>query len=145
MYFGVALTGVICAIVIATQCKSSTNPPPPPPTLELLYPKGGQSFKVGDTVLIKWSIHDTNQVKSVGISYSLDNGRTFPGTQIIPSDTGSHGSTTYPDVDCRWIIGARDTSNQFILCIWEYGGQCLSCSATCSSPCDKSAPFVVHQ
>ena len=140
--FGLIMLVLTGAVLTLTQCKSNTgtNPTPPPP-LELLYPKGGQSFKVGDTVLIKWSVHQPQNIPSVGVSYSLDGGKTFPTYQVLGT-----GSVAYPDSTLRWIVGQEDVSSQFILVIWEYESQCLSGSLSCPSPYhDKSSSFVVHE
>jgi hypothetical protein len=140
--FGLILLGVAGAIAAFTQCKSDTpTTPVTHPPLELLYPKGGESFKVGDTVPIKWSVHEPQNIPSVGISFSKDGGKTFPTTQII-----GNGSVAYPDTTFKWVIDNEYVSEKFILVIWEYEGQCLSGSSACSSPYhDKSAQFAVRQ
>lgn len=132
--------GMTGAFLIFTQCKSGMEPTPPPP-LELLYPKGGsgQSFKVGDTVNIRWAIHDTMETRDVGLSYSLDGGKTVRGTQLIYDHSISYPNTTY-----RWIIDSIQKSDEFVVCIWRYAETCISASPTCTSPHDRSAPFIVR-
>jgi hypothetical protein len=137
------LTFMVLAGALTTliQCNSGTNPLPPPPTLELLYPKGGsgQSFKVGDTVTIRWSIHDTVETRDIGLSYSLDGGKSVPGTQLIFDH-----SISYPVTSYRWIVKSSQVSDQFVVCIWRYSETCITASPTCMSPHDRSAPFIVR-
>jgi hypothetical protein len=139
--FGLFLLGMAGAIAAFTQCNGDTgNTPVTHPPLELLFPKGGESFKVGDTVTIKWSVHEPQNIPSVGISYSKDGGKTFPTTQII-----GNSSVAYPDTTFKWVIGNEYVSDKFILVIWEYNGQCLSGSSNCTSTYhDKSAQFTVR-
>jgi hypothetical protein len=124
------------------QCKGNGPVEPAQRPLELLYPKGGsgQTFKVGDTVRIRWSIHDVNAVKGVGVSYSLDGGATVKATQII-----STKQSTYPDTTLLWEIDESYISDKFVLVIWEYNSLCISGSSACTSPFDKSAPFSVFK
>jgi hypothetical protein len=127
-----ALIGIACAI-FGTNCNSGTNPPPPVAgPLELLFPKGGsgQSFNVGDTVMIKWTIHDKSQVGSVAIKYSLS-----VDSNWSVNDIGDK-SFSYPDTSYLWAITATYTSNQFALKIYEYNNH---------TPCDSSARFVIRQ
>jgi hypothetical protein len=146
MQAGKAFIGLSCAFLFFFQCKSGTETQPtPPPTLELLYPKGGETFKVGDTVTVKWTIHDQTAFKAVGISYSLDSGKTVPTTQLILNPKPPFGSFTYPDTMYTWVIDSLYISNKFVLVIWDYNGACISGSSKCSNPYhDKSAPFVIH-
>ncbi len=130
---------VFIGLIPMLLCDNGTSPPSTRP-LELIFPRGGggQTFKVGDTVTIKWKINDLSKVNDVGISYSLDGGKTVTGTQII-----GNGSIAYPDTSYRWIITDRFVSDSFVLIIWEYKGQCLNGSPSCDSPSDKSAPFRI--
>jgi hypothetical protein len=98
--------------------------------LELVYPKGGssRSFTVGDTVMILWSIHDKNQISSVGIRYSLDSGKTWAQNSIGGT------SFSYPDTSYKWIIDSTKASNQFVLKVYDY---------MTTSIFDKSAPFII--
>jgi hypothetical protein len=142
--FSLIILGVTGVIMMVQECKKDTgaNPTPPPP-LELLYPKGGsgQSFKVGETVTIKWSVHEPQNMSSVGLSYSKDGGKTFPTTQILGT-----GSVSRPDTTYQWVIDKQFVSDQFVLVIWDYDGQCISGSPNCSSKYhDKSAAFAIHE
>ena len=130
MLIGWALAGMIGACFILIQCNNATNPPPPPPALELIYPKGGsgQSFQVGQTITIVWSIHDQNQVGSVGIEYSLDGGKTWG---VFPELTHSF---SYPDTSYQWTIDAAYASDEFIIKVYEYIN---------NYPTDASKPFTI--
>ena len=129
---GALITGSALLLVIV-GCNSSTNPPPFSGPLELLYPKGGsgQSFQVGQPVQIKWSIHDKTQIGSVGIKYSLDNGKIWSTTPI------GNGSLSFPDTTYSWVPTADQISNQFVLKVYEYQNE-----ATINN---KSVAFIVHQ
>ena len=136
------LAGTAILLSFPMLCDNGTGPSDPPGPLELLYPKGGnnQSFKVGDTVTIVWSIHNQNLVQSVGMSYSLDGGETVTTMQLIHNK-----SVIYPDTSFRWVIEGRHVSKRFVLIIWEYDGQCLTGLSCDDRPYDKSAPFKISQ
>ena len=137
----ITLTGIVIVLNFSMQCDNGTNPPDPVGPLELLYPKGSdESFKVGDTVIIRWSIHDQSRVQAVGMSYSLDGGKTVTNNQII-----GNGSVTYPDTTYRLVIDSRFISDSFVLVIWEYNERCLTGLSCGDKPYDKSAPFQVSQ
>lgn len=74
-------------------CNKANNPVLPPPTpkpLELLYPKGGESLKVGVTIAVQWLINDTTKISSVEVKLSTNNGITYDfdlGTHSLPPDT----------------------------------------------------------
>jgi hypothetical protein len=131
--FGLALLGIITAFFVFAQCNNSTNPQQAfTGPLELLQPKGGsgQSFKVGDPVTIKWSIHDQNQIGSVVIVYSLDSGKTWGANSLAIN------SFTYPETTYVWTPTSLQKSDQFVLKVREYNTASIN---------DKSAPFVVHE
>ena len=138
----ITLTGIVIVLNFSMQCDNGTNPPDPQVgPLELLYPKGSdESFKVGDTVPIRWSIHDQSKVQAVGMSYSLDGGKTVTNSQLIVNK-----SVNFPDTSYRWVIADRHVSDQFVLIIWEYQDGCLTGSSSCVAPHDKSAPFKISQ
>jgi len=127
-----ALIAASVVMLVTIGCKSSgpTNIPFSGP-LELLYPKaGGLSFKVGDTVHVKWSIHDHDQITSVELMYSTDGGKT-----LNPNSIASKGSFIYPDTTYAWTPTAAQVSTQFILIARCYTDHSLK---------DQSAPFNVH-
>jgi len=74
---------------LSMSCNNSTNPPPTPPkTLQMIYPAGGENFKVGDSVRVKWKINDLTKISSVQVDLSIDSGKSFPiniGNGSIPS------------------------------------------------------------
>jgi len=127
---------VVCSaflLILGIQCKDSvTNPPPFSGPLELLYPKGGsgQSFKVGQPVLIKWSIHDRSAITSVEIDYSLDGGKTYNANSLATN------SFPYPDTTYNWTPTVDQVSNKFILKVKNYEPPYQH---------DVSASFVVTQ
>ena len=98
--------------------------------LVLLDPLGGENFKVGETVPIKWTIHDKSQVGSVAIKYSLS-----VGSNWSVNDIGDK-SFSYPDTSYPWTITDTYKSNQFALKIYEYNNH---------TPSDSSARFVIRQ
>jgi hypothetical protein len=99
--------------------------------LELLYPRGGAgvTYKVGDIVTIKWTIHDLNQVNAIVMAYSLDSGVSWPSRQII------NVTTTYPDTTSLWVIDSNCVSTKFRLKVYQYGEQ--------GSLYNKSAVFTI--
>jgi hypothetical protein len=120
-------------VLLFVTCNNSTNPPPFTGPLELLQPKSG-SFKVGDHVTIKWSIHDRSRIGSVAINYSRDNGKTWADSLLGENLIGD-SSYTYPETTHVWTPTDLQKSNQFVLKVREYNDRTIY---------DKSASFVVH-
>ncbi len=126
------LSVIVTVFMLGCLCEKNTNPTSFMGPLELLQPKGGESFKVGvgESVTIKWSIHDQNQIGSVIIDYSIDGGKIWSVNSITDH------SFTYPETIYVWIPTASQISNQFVLKVREYDDRTIN---------DKSDPFTVHQ
>ena len=108
-------------ITACIQCDKGTNPPPFNGPLELVYPKAANTtIHVGDTVQIRWSIHDTNQISSIEVRCSLDSGVTWPSTLVI--GTSSHA---YPDTTQTWIVSSSQISNKFVLMVRDYNNRAI--------------------
>jgi hypothetical protein len=118
-----------CLIALSAGCKGNNPVTPPKDPLELLYPKGGESLKVGDTVTIRWQINDSTKVSSVKAKLSTNNGITYD-VWI----TGS-GSIFPPQMYVPWTITVGQVSNQCKIMIGDY----LDNSIT-----DMSGTFTVH-
>ena len=74
-------------------CDSGNGPAGETKPLEIVAPKGGESYKVGQTVEIRWKINDASKIGSVGIVLSLDNGKTFLDYDLEPSKIRRSHST----------------------------------------------------
>jgi hypothetical protein len=98
--------------------------------LELLYPTGGESFKVDSVVTIRWRINDTTQVSSVVVKLSTNNGLTY--SYLI----SSAGSIFPPELSIPWTITSDQVSTQCKIWIYEYQPGHPEVS-------DKSAVFTV--
>jgi hypothetical protein len=125
---------LIAAVVALTtlSCKNNVAPPQFSGPLELLQPKGGSgvSFTVGESVLVKWFIHDQSKIGSVRVDYSLDNGKTWSANPLFDN------SYTYPETSRVWTPTIAETTSQFMLKVREYNDPTIY---------DKSAAFVVHK
>jgi hypothetical protein len=116
-------------MVAFINCNDINDPNPPPAgPLELMAPKGGESYKVGQTVEIKWKINDESKVASVGIKLSLDNGKSY-----LVNDLESHSipSTT---TSFQWTITSDQVSSQCIIKVYEYNDASIN---------DKSTAFTI--
>jgi hypothetical protein len=136
---GFWLTIWITAVMLATitNCDKGTNPPVFTGPLELLQPKGGngKSFKVGEPVTIKWSIHDQSKIGSVALNYSLDGGKTWVDSLKREYVIYSF-SFTYPETTYVWTPTDAQKSGQFVLKVREYDDRAIK---------DQSAPFIIHE
>jgi|WetSurMetagenome_2_1015567.scaffolds.fasta_scaffold190689_2 hypothetical protein len=124
---------IVAVVALASvTCKNNVAPPPFTGPLELVQPKGGsgQSFKVGESVLVKWSIHDQSKIGSVRVDYSLDNGKTWSANPLFDN------SYTFPETTRVWTPTAAQESNEFVLKVREYNDPTIY---------DKSAAFIVHK
>ena len=112
-------------------CHKGDNPVQPPPTpkpLELLYPKGGESLKVGVTVAVQWRINDSTKISSVAAKLSTNNGITYDFqifTRSLPPDT----------LFLPWTITVGQVSTQCKIKIYEYNDPSIN---------DQSGTFTVH-
>jgi hypothetical protein len=122
-------SGLLIALSAGCKENNPVTPPPPPKPLELLYPKGGESFKVDSSIVIRWKINDSTKVVGVVIYLSLDNGITFD-TLIDKSGQVSPPQDSFP-----WTTVAGHVSTQCIIRVWDYLDH---------SVMDKSGAFTVH-
>jgi len=99
-------------IALMMNCNNSTNPTPPK-TLQLLQPTGGENFKVGQSVTVRWKINDLTQISSVEIDMSIDSGKSYPFTI-------ANGTIPSSITDTVWIPTADQVSNKCILKIKSY-------------------------
>jgi hypothetical protein len=103
-----------CWMTAFISCDDGAGPSGTAKPLELLAPKGGGSYQVGQTVEVKWKINDATKISSVGIRLSLDNGKSYLGndlelTSIFP-----------PTTSFSWTITADQVSTQCMLKIYDY-------------------------
>jgi hypothetical protein len=92
-------------------CDTSAGPDnePPPNGIEITKPNGGESYKVGETMVIEWRI-DTSKVKNaVYIDLSMNNGLTYAALFPDPNSAPILGDATYYTGDrgrYEWVIPA---------------------------------------
>lgn len=100
-----------CVLLIGSNCKNATQPTPTPTKpLELIQPKGGEHFKVGDTVQISWKANDSTYISSVEVLL-------LPGFPDYP--LGGGGS--FPlDTTIKWIIDSTQVSTSCYIKICDY-------------------------
>ena len=122
-------TLAVCGLLVG--CHKETNPVQPPPLkpLELLYPKGGESFKADSTVLIRWQINDSTKIPSgsVVVELSIDNGKIYSalGTGSHPLDTTSYS----------WTVDSSQVSDSCRIRVRDYNDRSVT---------DMSGRFTVH-
>jgi hypothetical protein len=116
---------LICGVVIM-NCDNGNGPSGVTKTLEIVAPKGGEGYKVGQTVTVKWKINDATKISSVGIKLSLDNGKSYEMLvdHSIPPETTS----------VSWTVTGDQVSNQCIVKVHEYIDESIF---------DKSGIFTV--
>jgi len=112
-------------------CDNGNGPAPTPPSepLELLYPAGGESFKVDSTIVIRWRINDSTKVIGVVINLSMNNGMTFD-TLI-----NKGGQVSPPQTSFSWTTASGHVSTQCVIRIRDYTDYSVN---------DKSGTFTVH-
>ena len=120
------LSLLCCAVFM--NCDNGNGPNPVTKPLEIVSPKGGESYTVGQSVEIKWKINDASKIGSVGITLSLDNGKTFSAydlelTSIYP-----------PTTTFSWTIASDQVSDQCVIEVREYNDHSIN---------DKSGAFTV--
>jgi Developmentally Regulated MAPK Interacting Protein. len=116
-------------LALCLSCDNGSNPATPSKPLEIIQPKGGESYTVGQTVDIKWRINDLTKISSVMVKLSTNNGKTFPvvlvGSLSIPPDSTS----------VSWTPLSDQVSTQCIVKVYEYNNE--------STIYDKSGIFTV--
>jgi hypothetical protein len=93
-----------------TACDSTDSPPASTGLITLTSPKGGETFKVGETVHIKWTVKvDDKAPNAVDPQVSLDTGKTWLNLrQSIPDNSAMWG-------DFPWLVDSvKHTSLQKI-------------------------------
>ena len=70
--------------------------PDNPPQVTVISPNGGENLIVGDDVKLSWSATDDNQVVSVTLSISRDNGATYEQIAVDIPNTGTYTWTVTP-------------------------------------------------
>ncbi len=100
------LCSVIAFSLALLSCDNGTEPDDNMPdngkNIQVIYPKGGESFTVEDTVTISVKI-DAGKVASIVPAISKNNGMNFdniPAESIKGKDGGGGQLLT-----CQWIIG----------------------------------------
>jgi Bacterial Ig domain len=126
VFGALALAG---AFAFAMNCNNSTpNNPTPKPTLQLLAPIGGESYKVGSTVNVRWTINDKTKVSSVKLELSTDDGVLYA---VL-----ANKSFSYPDTSYSWTVDSTQVSSKCLIMISDYVDRSIT---------DQSKEFTVTQ
>ncbi len=100
------LCGVVGFSLVLLSCENGTEPedymPDNGKNIQVVYPKGGESFIVGDTVIISVKIN-ADKVASVSPSISKDDGKNYDDitSKSIDAKEGGGGQL----LTCQWVIG----------------------------------------
>ncbi len=105
-----AISGLALATFSVSACGGS-DPTGPVDTSQILVsaPKGGETFKVGQTLYVKWKLQGKGitDIASVDVSLSPDNGKRWQllvTNSIVPSDP-TWGNFPYVIPDSIKIVG----------------------------------------
>ena len=115
-------------LALGVNCDKGANTNTPLKPLEIIQPKGGETYTVGQTVEIRWRINDLSKILSVGVKLSTNNGKLY--TPILFPDHSFPSETTW----VSWIIQSNQASAQCIVEVHEYNDVNLN---------DKSGAFTV--
>jgi hypothetical protein len=119
-FFYLCLAG--CAVFM--NCDNGSGPGQPVKPLEIVAPKGGESYKVGQTVTVKWKVNDLINISTVGVRLSIDNGKSY-------KELAEHSLT--PDTTFfTWIPDSA--SSQCVIKVYSYTDDLVF---------DKSGVFTV--
>ena len=100
------LCSVVTTSILFISCDSSTEPedymPDNGKNIQVVYPIGGESFTVGQTVTIQCKVN-ANKVASILPAISKDGGMTFSDivAKSIQTEAGGGGQL----LTCQWVIG----------------------------------------
>jgi hypothetical protein len=105
------LVGLSCALLVTASgflgCKEtppvSDNMPTNGKNLQLVYPKGGETLHLGDTVVIQFKVN-ADKVLQTDPSLSINNGMSFSDIAFksVESDLVAGGGQL---LEYTWIIG----------------------------------------
>jgi hypothetical protein len=118
------VAGAIIGLIVGFGCKSSTSPKSTPNALVVVQPSAGQTYKVGDTMKIKWQVNDSSEVSSVILELHHDTTILVIGNNSFPPDSTSHS----------WIVDSSTVSTHCYVKVREYNN---------SVPPDSSGIFTI--
>ena len=81
-------------------------------TLRLLYPRGGESYELGDTVGVTWCNGSTQGTGEIELRVSTDEGQTY-GAMV--GHTFERAQSSFD-----WVIGPEFAGKQFLIRIADY-------------------------
>ncbi|MFA4986096.1 MAG: hypothetical protein WC712_05885, partial [Candidatus Brocadiia bacterium] len=121
--YGPDLTGAVSMLAIYQNSVNTDGypnpytcytvfPPPPPPTITVATPNGGESYFIGDSLLVTWTVTNGPLTQGADIEWSRDGGFTWAviGTGITDNNGGSYTwvITGTPSTQC--MVRVSDTS-----------------------------------
>jgi len=103
---------IMCMLFAGMACNKSTGTKTTPSAMVVLQPKAGQTFKVGDTINIKWQVNYPDSISSIVLwLYSLPDS--------IPMSLAT-SSFAYPDTTFSWVADSAAASNHCYIKLQEY-------------------------
>jgi len=92
-----------------------------PPPIAITYPRGGETFRVGDTLRIAWETDGF--ITSAGIQFSRDSGkRWIPITRRSSVNLGQPEWGDYPWIIPESLDGVSLACDQCLLSVYDYFG-----------------------
>ena len=105
-----------CAVLLVMSagmaCNTSTGPKAATGAMAVLQPTAGQTFKVGDTIKVKWTVRYPDSISSIIVAlYHLPD--------AVPITLGSN-SFAYPDTTFSWVADSAAVSGHCYIKLQEY-------------------------
>jgi hypothetical protein len=116
---GMLLVGTVAIAATVCTCKSPAGPAEEK-DLTLTCPKGGETFKAGDSVIVTWKTKAGVEFSSVYFKVSTDNGATWTESIINGSVPTGTGKWTWKVGSEYWPVSPAYPSNKCMLKILSY-------------------------
>lgn len=110
-----------CWVLAGVGCNDVSGPTPSPAgPIEILQPKGGETYKVGEVVTIKWKINDLTKVSSIGVEF--DSTGLFVSKNVYEElvDHSLPPETT----SVSWTVKSGQISKRCKIRVYEYFDNC---------------------
>ncbi|MBD3243741.1 MAG: hypothetical protein GF331_24330 [Chitinivibrionales bacterium] len=96
--------------------------PAPPGIVTVLYPNGGDTVRLGDTVQVRWQVGDVHEVIAA-VLLSTDEGETWVVISEFPINCAGNSITTF-----EWVVDPTSvaTSSRCLIMVRDYADQFLT-------------------
>ncbi len=91
----------VCILILMGCDDTATNPEEETTKMALVYPKGGETFSIGDTICISF-MANADSVSSVRVQVTSNNGSNYFNIAKTAVSISGSGSNTYTP---KWVVG----------------------------------------